>query len=40
MELWTYERMNVLVRIIVPWLNRCELLENLKFYLQQKEILI
>ena len=27
---------NVLVHIIVPCLNRCELLVNLKFYLLQK----
>ena len=31
---------NVLLRIIVPSLNSCELLQNLKFYLLQKEILI
>ena len=36
---WNYNT-NVLVRIIVPCLNRCELLENLKFYLLQKGILI
>ena len=36
---WNYNT-NVLVRIIVPCLNRCELLKNLKFYLLQKEILI
>ena len=36
---WNYNT-NVLVRIIVPCLNRRELLENLKFYLLQKEILI
>ena len=31
---------NLLVGIIVPCLNRCELRQNLKFYLLQKEILI
>ena len=31
---------NVLVRIIVPCLNRCELLQNLNFYLLPNEILI
>ena len=36
---WNYNT-KVLVRIIVPCLNRCELLQNLKFYLLQKEILI
>ena len=36
---WNYNT-NVLVRIIVPCLNRYEFLENLKFYLLQKEILI
>ena len=36
---WNYN-MNEFVRIIVPCLNRCELLQNLKFYLLQKEILI
>ena len=36
---WNYNT-NVLVRIIVPCLNRCELVQNLKFYLLQKEILI
>ena len=36
---WNYNT-NVLVRIIVPCLNRCELLQNFKFYLLQKEILI
>ena len=33
---WNYNT-NVLVRIIVPCLNRCELLQNLNFYLQQNE---
>ena len=36
---WNYNT-NVLVRIIVPCLNRYEFLQNLKFYLLQKEILI
>ena len=36
---WNYNT-NVLVRIIVPCLNRCELLQNFKFYLLQREILI
>ena len=36
---WNYNT-NVLVRIIVPCLNRCQLVQNLKFYLLQKEILI
>ena len=35
---WNYNA-NVLARIIVLCLNRCELLKNLKFYLLQKEIL-
>ena len=39
LQSWNYNT-NVLVRIIVPCLNRCELLKNLKFYLLQKEILI
>ena len=36
---WNYNT-NLLVRIIVTCLNRCELLQDLKFYLLQKEILI
>ena len=36
---WNYNK-NVLVRIIVPCLNRCERLQNFKFYLLQKEVLI
>ena len=36
---WNYNT-KVLVRIIVLCLNRCELLQSLKFYLRQKEILI
>ena len=36
---WNYNT-NVLFCIVVPGLNRCELLQNLKFYLLQKEILI
>ena len=35
---WNYNT-NVLVRIIVPCLSRRKLLQNLKFYLLQKEIL-
>ena len=36
---WNYNT-NVLVRIIAPCLNSCELLQNLKFHLLQNEILI
>ena len=35
---WNYNT-NVLVRIIVPCLSRCELQQNLKLYLLQKVIL-
>ena len=34
---WNYNT-KVLARIIVPCLNRCKLLQNLMFYLLQKEI--
>ena len=36
---WNYDT-NLLVRIIVPCLNRYELLQNLTFYLLQKGSLI